>query len=351
MNIENNTTKERKYTHLTGIDRGRIKELKDEDQSNRQIAKKLGRSPETINREIRRGTVLVITRTWKTKKGIKHKYEAVYDPYLAQQKYDNRNRGGRKGLIEQAKKFVEYLEDKFKTSKWGIDVIAGQAKLAELFEVIPCTKTLYNWIEQCKLGIRNIHLPVKPRLEPRKSKAPKNKKALGTSIEERPEEINNREEVGHWEIDCVEGKKGEGEAVLLTITERKSRYECIIKLSAQTMVCVNSAMEALLANLNVDVNEVFKTITSDNGSEFASLEEALKDVIDVYYAHPYSPWERGTNENGNKQIRKYIPKGESINGYTESAIKQIQNEINKTPRRLLGYKTPIEVLAAELKAA
>jgi IS30 family transposase len=141
----------------------------------------------------------------------------------------------------------------------------------------------------------------------------------------------------------------------MTLTERKSRHEIIRKLDSKSSERVTESLKELLESYGPQANEVFKTITSDNGSEFALLPELEKTYeTRIYYAHPYSSCERGTNERHNGLIRRFIPKGKSINDYSVAAIARIASWMNTLPRRILGYWTPDEVFAkhvSELETA
>jgi IS30 family transposase len=165
----------------------------------------------------------------------------------------------------------------------------------------------------------------------------------GRSIEERPPEVAQRETFGHWEIDSVEGKVGTKE-VLLVFSERLTRHEFIFKLPHKTQDEVKKVLDCLEAKYgNEKFRQIFKTLTCDNGCEFlnqAKLEKSIGDGnrLTVYYCHPYSAYERGTNENINRMIRRYIPKGSDIGNYTPAQIQKIQDHINSTPRLVLeGY--------------
>lgn len=151
-----------------------------------------------------------------------------------------------------------------------------------------------------------------------------NKKTLGKSIEERPEYINDRSEFGHWEIDLALGKKTKSEAVMLTLVERQTRYALIEDKQSQT---INRAVTHLISQYPI------ASITADNGSEFSLLSD-LK-AVDVYFAHPYSSHERGTNENFNGLLREYVPKGISLNPLTSEELDNDITAINERLRRLL----------------
>ncbi len=167
------------------------------------------------------------------------------------------------------------------------------------------------------------------------------KRNLGKSIEERPSEINDRTTFGHWEIDTVVGKKTKDQPVLLTMTERLTRYQIVIKIQGKHEAAVNETIRSLSQD-NPNFPHLFKSITSDNGSEFAGLSETLFGLSDVYFAHPYASWERGTNEKHNGILRRFIPKVKSLKDYTIQQIKQMMHWMNHLPRKILKYKTPTE---------
>lgn len=208
-------------------------------------------------------------------------------------------------------------------------------------------KTLYNYIDLKIIDLTNSDLLRKLSFKVRKQKPNANVMILGNSIETRPEHINNRSEFGHWEIDTVIGVKDKNEPVLLTLTERQTRFELILKIAGKTEVDVSNALQPLMNTLLS--KEIFKSITSDNGLEFSSLTEAVKSNAEVYFTHPYSSWERGTNENHNGIIRRFIPKGIRISNITETTIRRINVWMNNYPRKIFGYHTPFEMFNEKLE--
>ena len=184
-------------------------------------------------------------------------------------------------------------------------------------------------------------------------KVKKNKSAshapAGESIEQRPEEIDGREEFGHWEGDTVYSGKGKRKTTraLLTLTERKTRKEIIIAIPNRKAETVVKALDALERKLGARrFRAIFKSITFDNGTEFAAAEELERSCINkhlprtkVYFCHPYSSWERGTNENTNGMIRRRFPKGTNFAAVTNAQIAQAENWINNYPRKILGYRS------------
>ena len=202
------------------------------------------------------------------------------------------------------------------------------------------------------LNLTNKDLPVKKDGEKRKYRQVR-KVALnntkGRSIEERPPEIENREEYGHWEMDCVIGS---GKACLLVLTERKSRQELLFKLAAKTQKYVIDTIDQLERKYKTAFNHKFKSFTMDNGGEFldmASLERSCikpnKKRTTCYYAHPYSAYERGSNENQNKLIRRFVPKNSNIDKLTKRDIRRIENWMNNYPRRIFAYKSANQIVA------
>ena len=164
--------------------------------------------------------------------------------------------------------------------------------------------TLYSYAENGEIAVKNIDLPEKvKRKQKRKSYCRKHKRLTGDSIEKRPETINEKTEFGHWEIDCVIGKKT-NDKVLLTLTERMTRKEIIRKMPKKNVNSVHKVLNQIKRELP-DFHLIFKSITTDNGSEFAKLYRWGKRAgVSIFYAHPYSSWERGLNENTNRIIQR-----------------------------------------------
>lgn len=168
------------------------------------------------------------------------------------------------------------------------------------------------------------------------------KRLFGRSIEERPEEVTDRIVCGHWEIDTVVGHRSGKESVVLTLVEKATDFYMAIKIPAKNAQSVMMAMEVLHEEYSERFANIFKTITADNGTEFERLSELEEHGTKVYFAHPYSSWERGQNERHNRLFRRYIPKGTSFDIYSTDQILNYADEMNALPRRQLGYCTPEE---------
>lgn len=214
--------------------------------------------------------------------------------------------------------------------------------------------TIYKYIAKgLFLNLTQEELPRHGKKKHKYKKVKKNKSAsrapAGESIEQRPEEIDEREEFGHWEGDTVYSGKGKRKTTraLLTLTERKTRKEIIIAIPNRKAETVVKALDALERKLGARrFRAIFKSITFDNGTEFAAAEELERSCVNkrlprtkVYFCHPYSSWERGTNENTNGMIRRRFPKGTNFAAVTNAQIAQAENWINNYPRKILGYKS------------
>ena len=174
----------------------------------------------------------------------------------------------------------------------------------------------------------------------------------GESIELRPD-ISDRVEFGHWEIDCVVGKREGKSTCLMTLVERKTRYGITVLIPKKSKKCIVNALKKIKAKFGKYFYDVFKTITADNGCEFKDaigMSLALKNgkKVKIYFAHAYHSWERGTNENFNKMIRRYYPKGTDFTTITSKELQLIINKINNYPRKQFSFETSASLFAKEL---
>jgi len=349
MTQVDNNTKSLKGTHLTRAEMERIEGYKVIDFSNRKIARILGRNRQTINNAIKTGTIVQKRQQVQHGKTYTY-YDEVYSADAHWKKYkQNRMNSGRRPKWVESDKFIDWADQKMLEEKWSPDVIVEKAKGKFSSVLVPSTTTLYNWIDSGIMRTKNIDLLEKVGRKPRetKGKERRNKKVYGDSIETRPESVDNRQEFGHWEIDTVIGNKDADEPILLTLVERKTRFEKIFKIASQRASDVDQTLQHFIQQLGDIEGAVFKTVTSDNGSEFANLAE-LSEETDVYFCHPYASYERGTSENQHKIIRRFLPKHQSLQTVSESQVRRIQQWMNDYPRRILHYKTPHQAFLQEL---
>ncbi|MDR0445808.1 MAG: IS30 family transposase [Oscillospiraceae bacterium] len=357
MDQSNDNTKKRKWKQITEGERYKIEALAKAKHTVQEIATQLDRDRRTIEREIKLGTVEQKRINPSNKKNEPmYIVEAIYMADTAQARHEAKAMNKGRGLkIGRDHKLARHLEKRIGEDKYSPDAAIGEIKAKGLeFEVTLCTKTVYNMIDRGDfLNLSNKDLPVKKDRKKGRWKK-KRKVALnnlkGRSIEERPAGIEKREENGHWEMDIVVGAT---KACLLVLTERKYREEIIVKLSDKTQKSVTRALDKLERKEKGSFKERFKSITTDNGSEFldsAGLERSClkpgEQRTVCYYAHPYSAYERGSNENQNKLIRRFIPKGMDIGKLRNDDIKRIELWMNNYPRRLFNHKSAYDMILA-----
>ena len=244
------------------------------------------------------------------------------------------------------KEFLDYVEKHFFDDHWSLDACAGRALRDGVFtrEQTVCMKTLYNYVSLGLLKIKNINLPVKLRRNTKLHRNRSNKKKLGRSIEERPVETNERQEFGHWEVDLVLGAKSGRDKALLTMLERKTKEYLMFLILDKFSASVMDALKKLREDYSEHFSDVFKTITTDNGSEFALLSDIEKTAETlVYYAHPYPSCDKGAVERHNGLIRRFIAKKKRIDSFTVEQISDVEIWCNSLPRKSLGYRTPDEI--------
>ena len=343
---------EKKYNQINFEERKVIERLLKNNTPKRQIARMLNRSITTIRKEIKRGSVEQREKIHTTSKNPNiplYTTKQVYFADVGQREYKaSRANCGCKCKIVNCHDFVEYVENMVQSEKWSLDAAAGFAKVHHLYDNTCSTKTLYNWVDLGLCRIKNIDLPQKVRRNPHKRKVRKNKRVLGTSIELRPAEINDRTEFGHWEGDGIVGRNKKGH--LITLVERQTDVGILVNVRDRQADKIVGVIDSLENSYGSAFSDIFKSITFDNGSEFADCQGIEKDGrTKVYYAHPYSSWERGTNENWNGIVRRFIPKGSSFDDLQDSDIERIMNMINNLPRKRFHYKSPNEMFAEALE--
>lgn len=345
----------RTFKQLTKADRIKIEALVKAGHGKQEIADQLHVHRSTIYRELKRGTYTALNSDFTT--------EERYSPDIADDKYrENLKSKGGTLKIGNDIKLANYIEDKIINEDYSPAAVLGELKAQGRegdFKVTICVTTLYSYIDKgIFLKLTNKHLPVKKnkKRDYKKVKRQQARAAAGESIEKRPEEIDTREEFGNWEMDTVKGKRGKSKNSLLVLTERKTRDEIIFKLPAHTAEAVVEAVDRLERKWGEMFKEVFKTITVDNGSEFAYCEELERSILNegekrtkLYYCHPYSSWERGTNEVTNKMVRRKVPKGTNFDDKTDEEIAAIEDWVNDYPRRIHGYHSARELFEEEIR--
>lgn len=313
------------YKQLTQEERYQIYILKKLKQTQKEIAQELNRSPSSISRELKRNTGL-----------------RGYRPKQAHELTQQRRKTARKHckLNDKIKEQIDALL----TKNLSPEQIAG--RLALEINVQLHHETIYQYIykDQANGGKLYQYL-TRARKKYRKrygSYDSRGQLANRTSIEERPEAVDLKSRIGDWEGDTVVGKGRKN--ALVTMVERKTLYTVVKRIeSKHAPITAN----ALISSMKPYIDSVI-TITLDNGKEFAEHEKIAKELkTDVYFAHPYSSWERGINENTNGLIRRYFPKGTDFMLLSDEEIQAVVDELNHRPRKTRGYKTPHELFTGQ----
>ena len=344
---------EPKFKHLTLNDRLTIERLLLKKYPKKCIADTIGCSLRTIYYEIKRATY-VHTNPDLTE-------EVRYSPEEAERRYRQRLKAkGRTAVLKAAPELAAYISFMIKELHYSPEAVVYELRnnMALRFDIqIRSANTIYRAIRKGYFpGIGMAELPRKGVKVKRKEhvvvqKAP----AAGTSIEKRPKDILLRSEFGHWEMDSLVGKSTNRKTVLV-LTERKTRFEIVEKMKEHTSSEVVRALNRLEKKFKSDFYTVFKSITVDNGSEFKCCDGIGKALYrkgkrtNVYYCHPRSPQERGSNENANILLRRFLPKGADFDTLiTRSLVKDVQFWINTYPRRLFKGRCTLDLFEEELR--
>lgn len=325
------------YRRITWTERLQIEKHYNAGSSERDIAKRLGRSPSGIHYELQNGFYQHLNgATWLMEK----KYSAQIAQDRAE--YEATAKGS---MIKLGKRYdyAKTVADRIKQGE-SPDAIVGDLKRKNEWTV--STPTLYRYIDNEYIpGISNKELLVKSKRKRHNSRKTAKRPPKGESIEKRPEAINDREEFGHWEQDTVIGKSSGKSESLLVLTERKTRNEIIRKLDEKTAAAVTEQLNKIVPSFPVGT---FKSITVDNGAENQDYAGMKKLVPNIYYCHPYSSFERGSNENQNRIIRRFFPKGQSMADKTQADAEIAEKFINNMHRKILNYSTSKELFDIEV---
>jgi IS30 family transposase len=329
----------RRFKHLTFTDRLKIEAYVKDRKRVGEIAILIGVSHSTISRELRRGNHKQMT----THLAIVNRYAAE----VAEKKYRNHLKAKGADLkIGNDHQLAEYIEARIADDKYSPAAVLGEIKVKGLqFSTTICTSTLYSYIaKEIFSRITNKDLPLRGKRKRVYRKVLPARAPKGDSIEKRPPDVGSRSTFGHWEIDTMHSGKHAKES-LLVLTERMTRKEIIRYMPDRTAGSVVTAMDRLELEYESLYPLVFKTITCDNGSEFSDFygiqrgKEGRIKRTSLYYCHPYSAYERGSNENQNKLIRRHFPKGTSFAKVTADDIERVENWLNRYPRCIFGYQS------------
>lgn len=294
--------------------------------SHRDIGDALGRSHTSIGREIRHNSV-----------------GSRYDPHRASQKAMIRRRYSKyQGMkVNGRSELTGYIKTRLKAG-WTPEKVSGRLKKVDTHMPYISSKGIYKWLYSAH-GQAYCPYLFKKRYSPKKRKGKKGKREMipnRVGIEYRSIAANERREYGHFEADTiVSAKKHHTSVSLAVLVDRKSRYVRIRKLLNLKPETNRLALETMARNMHR------KSLTLDNGIENKNHERLAGNLsIDVYFCDPYSSWQKGSVENVNGIIRRFVPKGSDINDYSDREIQRIEDYLNHMPKKCLSYKTPYEVM-------
>ena len=296
------------YHHFTTFERGRIRELLSLGYSHRKIAQKLHRNRSSIDREI----------LWNSS-GVDYIAEAAQSLYFARPKYSKL-----KG--KHTENLADIIAAKFEAT-WSPEQIANTVMLG-----IVSFKTMYNWLYAGLLPaivVQNLRHKGKRRKAEKRGKF-----SMGTPISERPKDVKNRNTFGYWELDSMVSSRGESKGYFATFVDRKSQLYTAFKTPDRIATSMQTAITKLY---NILPKGAFKTGTTDRGKEFAcctNIEEQLR--LTLYFAHAYSSWQRGSNENSNGLLREFYPKRTNLALVSQEDLTHNLFLINSRPRKCLG---------------
>lgn len=349
MGKKKEATRWHKGMHLKWSQRLIIERMRLHGATTREIAEVIGCSHVCIARELKRGQYTHTNSDLTT--------ERRYSPEQAERRYRmNLAAKGAQVKIGNDHALANTLEDLIVKRQYSpAAALAEIRKSGKAYRTSICTRTVYNYVEQGVFAFDQKSLPLRGR-QKRRSRSLKDKiqkrASRGTSIDYRPREVDLRNTFGHWEMDTVyTSRKDRLKPCLLVLTERLTRKEMIIPMRDRTSASVIRALNSLERSMGAKTfSAVFQTITVDNGSEFSDFEGMEKSALrkrtprtKVYYCHAHRSYERGSNENANKLIRRHFPKGTDLSLVSSKRFAEVEEWINYYPRKILDWKTSDEL--------
>lgn len=313
------------YSHFNMFERGKLELLHSQGWSTRVIARELGRHHSSVARELKRNQI-----------SNEYKADAAH---IASEERRNLVRYLGKHTPER----IDYITEKLEAT-WSPEQIAGRMK-QDYPDIRISFKTIYRWLYSGLLVQGSIEV-LRHKGKRRKPAETRGRFNIGRTISQRPVEVRKRESFGHWELDTVVSSRGRSKACVATFAERKTRWYLAVKMPDRTASSMEEAFDKVAKSYPTPT---FQTATVDRGKEFAchrNLESSHK--IKVYFADPYSSWQRGTNENANGLLREFFPKGHDFARVTEEELSHAIELINNRPRKCLGWKTAYESFVSEL---
>lgn len=321
------TTK--KYFRLNPEQRYQLSALLKAGHSNGFIARQLGVNKSSIGRELKRNST-----------SSQHYSPAMAQVFAADRQTDKKHYSF---FSIEMKTFIHQQMEK---EQWSPEQISGYCKANSISMI--SHEWIYQYVYKDMKQGGQLYSQLRTQHKRRRKRTHrKDKRGLipnRVSIHQRPEEVAQKQRFGDWEIDLIEGVNHKSFG--LTLVERKSQFAMIVKATDKQA----DTIQTKIINALAPYKELVHTITSDNGREFANHQYiAQKLQTQYYFADPYSSWQRGLNEYTNKLYRQYLPKKSNLNDYDTQYFVTITNKLNNRPRKLLGYKSPLQVFMANFK--
>ena len=308
------------YKHLTTFERTRIEVLNKAGFSTRKIAKEIGRHHSTIARELKRNS--------------KESYQAeiAHNEYMTRRTFSKPKGKFSLGLAQEIEEAL--------ANTWSPEQISNT-----LTKGVICFKTIYRWLYKGLLSKGDLTV-LRHKGKRQKPRETRGKFNVGTSISKRPKEVRTRESFGHWELDTIVSSRGKSKGCFATFAERKTRMYLAVKMKDRTAASMEHAIRSVISCLS---SKVFQTFTVDRGKEFSCYSTIETELnIPVYFADPYSSWQRGTNENSNGLLREFFPKKTDLALIDPLDLEKALERINTRPRKCLDWKSSYKMFMDEL---
>lgn len=308
------------YKHLTTFERGRIEALNNLGYTSREIGTEISRHHSTISRELARNA------------------HNNYCSEAAQAAYCCRRQASKpKG--KYSPDLVTNIEQHLELT-WSPEQISNTIAKGKI-----SFKTIYRWLYSGQISKGNIQV-LRHKGKRHKPAEKRGKFTVGASISKRPAEVETRKTFGHWELDTIVSSRGKSKGCFATFVERKTRLYTALKIADRTATSMENAIKQLHFVLPVNA---FKTATVDRGKEFACYSNIENDInLPMFFADPYSSWQRGSNENSNGLLREFYPKKTDLALADEKELVKNLFLINNRPRKCLGWKSPIQMFLHEV---
>lgn len=312
------------YTHLSIVERSKLEILHQQGKSARVIAQELGRHHGTISRELRRNA-----------------QQESYQAERSQEDYCQR----RTASVPNGKwtpELASIIEKKLQAT-WSPEQIVG--RLRQEGKPMVCYKTIYRWLYAGRL-MKGLFTVLRHKGKRQKAVETRGKFVVGRPLSQRPKEVRSRESFGHWELDTIVSGRGKSKGCVATFIERKTRLYTAILMPDRTAQSMEIAFGVVASPYPTGV---FQTATADRGKEFACYAKLeASHGVPIYFADPYSSWQRGSSENANGLLREFFPKGTDFAQVSNSHLVHALNLINHRPRKCLRWRTAHESFAEEL---